>query len=445
MRTNSVGRTWVLAALVAVGVLAPGVAFAQNNPAELGGAGAGDGVNGVSGVNGYAPPANGNLPFPLYSTHPENGGLFLSMGFAYYHQTNPMKDQPIAVRGFMVTSPQVPDPDEDVTLDLGVPQGTFLGDRKIVLSTNQVTGPNSWQPGFTLEAGWKFLDGSALTVSWMYLTHTQLRAVATIANDPFQRFGPNLENSFITAFVFNFPNEFAGPFDKIATPNPEHPVPELSPTFDPAGGAVYGIWNGASIMTISFQQMAQQVEATYRIPFYDTECYRCSALIGPRFFWIDERFAWITTDLDFNGNDAPNWVARYTNIVSNRMYGVHAGFTQEYYLGHGWAAQLDLQAAVFGDIVKEYAKYELGLHDMQPQNKRSRRDYTIVPEVQATPSLMWYPWEGIQFRLAYDTFAFFNTISSPRPIDFNYSSLAPNWERTFRFFEGIQANIAIVF
>ena len=51
----------------------------------------------------------------------------------------------------------------------------------------------------------------------------------------------------------------------------------------------------------------------------------------------------------------------------------------------------------------------------------------------------------VQLRFGWDFFCFFNTDYSPRPIDFNYSSVDPNYERAFRFFDGLQSSIAFVF
>ncbi len=413
-----------------------------------------------TGAPDYAPPANANLPLPLYSTHPDLGGLFVSGGFVMYRQTNPLKDQPVAYRGLIITDP-VASLDPSVTgfpgtfVDLGqqlhegIGQGTFVGSRSVALDVHQVTGPNTYQPGFSMEGGWKFQDGSTLTLGWMYLAKSNLIAAATLTSIPNQQFRADQANSFLTSFVYNFPAEFGGPPSKITA---QVGLDELS---DPVQGAAFGIWNGSSVQTLQFEQKTQQIQATYRVPFYETECYRVSGLVGPRFFWIWERFTWRTTDIGLALNEAtetiitlptqPDWSAVYTNIVSNRMYGVFAGFSQEYYIGKGFAFMLDSNAAALLDIVKEQAKYELGAKDMTPQAKRRRTDYTIVPEVQATARVMYYPWEGIQISVGWDAMAFFNTISSPRPIDFNYGSLAPGWESTFRIFDGFQASLALVF
>ncbi len=62
------------------------------------------------------------------------------------------------------------------------------------------------------------------------------------------------------------------------------------------------------------------------------------------------------------------------------------------------------------------------------------------------PTLVWYPLPSVQVRLGYNAMAFFNTFSSPRPIDFNYGSLtAPMYQSTFRLFDGLNLGLAILF
>jgi hypothetical protein len=419
---------WVLAAMAA---LAPGRASAQAPMVENLAIGSGNPLGGNPtniGYTGYAPPANGNTIFPLYSTRPEEGGIYVGGGFVLYQWTNPLKSQLVAVRGFTVT--------DDSVLGPGT-SGQFVGSRTNALDVNQVTGPSTYNPGFNIDIGWKFNDGTALDVGYTYFFNTQLRAVATLAA-PHLQFGSNFAETFLFSDVFNFPPEFAGPPFKI---NPPNTINQES---------VYGIWNGATVETIEFIQRVQQLEATYRIPVYETECYRVNGLVGPRFFWIWERFKWLTSSYGSGTQGVnpfliPTWAAQYTNIVSNRMYGAHAGIQQEWYVGHGFATMLDAQVAAFIDIVKERAKYELALKDAPPQNKRAKTTYQLVPEFQLTPAIMWYPYEGIQVKVGYDLFAFLNTISSPRPIDFNYSALDPNWVSTARFFDGFQASISFSF
>ncbi len=86
MHNKSIGRAWLLAALA---VLAPGAAYAQGIAED------------------YAP-ADPTFPFPLYSTHPEAGGLFTFGEALIFRQTNTLKSEIVAQRGFVVTSPIVP-------------------------------------------------------------------------------------------------------------------------------------------------------------------------------------------------------------------------------------------------------------------------------------------------------------------------------------------------
>lgn len=197
-------------------------------------------------------------------------------------------------------------------------------------------------------------------------------------------------------------------------------------------------------MTEAFEQRFSEYEATWRFVLYENENFRISSLVGPRITWIWDKYQWRTTDQDVNGALDPSWVALYSNVVSNRLYGIHFGCSQECYIGHGFAYQLDLQTALFINSVKETAKYELGVVD-KPENKRAKRETTFVPELQGNLFLAWYPREGIQIRIGYDAMAFFNTISSPRPVDFNYGSLTPNYEKGFRLFDGWSAGLAINF
>lgn len=417
MRRRTSWRACVLAALA---ILAPARAWGQ-----LGGPGNPAGAVGGVGSGGadYAPPANWDTPLPLYSTQPGFGGLYFSGGYAMYQWSNPLKDQLVAVRGFV-------DYDGSVT---GGAAGTFVGSRNNALDVHQVTGPSSWQPGFTIEGGWKFQDGSALTLSYMWLTQSNMTAVATLAPPNFTQ-RQDLANTFLTSPVFNFPAQFAGPPFKVSTGNQE---------------ALFGIWNGASAMTEWFIQRYQQLQLIYRMPFYDTECYRISGLMGPKFAWFWEKYQWRTTDLGSTTQgaspiDQPSWTATYTNIDSNRMYGADIGLAQELYVGHGFALQLNTEVAAYMDVVRERTQYALDVRD-SVRNRRSRTNYTFVPEFEVTPSIMWYPVEGIQVRVGYDWALFLNTIATPRPVTFDYSGLDPARERQARFLEGFQANIAFIF
>ncbi|MHB1423056.1 MAG: hypothetical protein ACYC3I_07655 [Gemmataceae bacterium] len=413
MRIKSVWRAGVLAALAALAVLAPGKTLAQESWPQGGFA------------TGYAPPAV-QLPYPLYSTHPEAGGLFVAASYVMYNQTNPLRgqSQAIAYRGFVAT--------DDTVLNAPGTAGTFIGNRNVALDTNQVSGPYSFEPGFQLEVGWKFGDGSALTASFWWIAESQYSAAATLAAPNYQ-YRSDQAQTYLTSFVYNFPADFAGAPNKVT--NPQGTAGPYS---------VYGIWNGASVMTEVMWQRAEQFYMTYRKPFYETDCYRASALVGPKWFWIEDKFRWITTDLDVFGDSSPIYQGVYNNQVDNRMYGLYAGLQQEWYLGWGFAAMLNMNVAGYLDVVKTMVDYQRGDRG-GPEHKRTREMLQPVPEFQLTPSIMWYPMEGIQLQFSYDWFAFLNTVASQQPVDFNYSSLTPAYNNVARFFNGFQATIAFIF
>ncbi len=59
---------------------------------------------------------------------------------------------------------------------------------------------------------------------------------------------------------------------------------------------------------------------------------------------------------------------------------------------------------------------------------------------------MWYPWEAIQVRIGYSFIALFNTVASPRPIDFDYGRINPQFDTGInRLFHGFDIGVALVF
>ena len=421
-----------------------------------------------------------NLPLPLYHARPDAGGFFMSGSYAMYRQTNPIKSQTVAYRGFYAIDgtnlgPQaiVGTGTSSTIVASDVPNGTFIGSMADALNTQSVSGPSTYMPGFKVEGGWKFADESSITMGYLWLAKANYSATASLI-PPNLNIGPTGSESFISSPVYGYPSQYAGPVnDIIAFVDPalaarvtaqggtiptitvptviDPNAPAAAPSTVPleafaAPFAAYGIWNAADLMTIEFTQRFQQLELMYRKPVYETDDYRLSAAVGPRFAWIWERFKWTTTDLNAAGNGSQYDAAAYTNIVSNRLYGINAGLMQEWYLGHGFAAQVDIQAALFANIVKERAKYEFSyLKNATPISKRSKTVYTIVPEVQPSVGMAWYPVEGIEFRVNYDVMMFFNTIASPNPVNFSWGGLDPTYSSTFRIFDGFNAGLALVF
>jgi len=268
-------------------------------------------------------------------------------------------------------------------------------------------------------------------VSWLYLVENRYTATASII-PPNYLVGHDLAETFLFSPVTNFPPNYAGESNRTGNGNP---------------GSIFGIWNGSSEQSIELVQRFDQVDMTLRIPVWQNETHRQYALFGPRFVGIWERFKWRTVSSDVTGAASSDDTAYYMNTVSNMMYGVHVGGGHDWWIGNtpigGFSVSLDGEAALFYDFVKERAQYELG--DRSTAATHNRNTYSLVPELQAKLSVWWYPWEAVQVRLGYDFMAFFNTKSSPEPIDFNFGTITPKYESTFRFYNGLSFGVGFVF
>jgi hypothetical protein len=415
MRTLKLWGTWLLAA--AALTLAPNRLFAWPDcpPLATPGSNVGTNSDGFGTATGYAPP-DVVYPLPLYSTRPEDGGIYTGLDFLFMRQTNPLHGQNVAFFGLVDVDGSI---NQALTGD-STP-GAFFGSHLTALDVHQVSGPNDYVPGFKLSLGYRFGDGSAITYSWTHLFEHRTQAIVSAVSPPGLKFDPAFANSFITSFVFNFPGQFAG----AGNPNSTAPAPDTS-LGNPL--ATFGIWNAADIMTLQFIQRFEAHDLIYRFPVYENEYYRASGLVGPSFAWIWEGFKWVTVDADINGNSGPDTTAIYRNVTSNRMYGISVGCSQECYLGYGFATQLDLVGSMYLDFIREKARYELGTKFAGPISKRTKSEWSPVPGAHATVSTVWYPIEGVQIAVGYDALAFFNTLAAPQPIDFNYSSVSPQYE-----------------
>jgi hypothetical protein len=363
------------------------------------------------------------VPVPLGHNPANRGGLYLAASFVYFHQTNPLQHQPLAYAGFI-------DADGSLPTSRGTP-GTHYGTGNEVLDAKAAGGPGTYQPGLRVNIGWWFEDGTTLDMEWMHLAKAQYFHEATIATPGFH-FNGDLSNSFMYSTVFGFTNAFAGPQNKIN------------------GGdatVTYGIWDGFDVSTIQFIQRTEAFQFKLKTPlFYNDDFgYRMYGMVGPRFFWIWERFYWRTVNENPDGTAGPTDVGIYTNIVSNRMYGVFCGVGNEWYIGHGFACNLDMDVAGLLDVVKERAKYELGDKFLPGQIKRAKSDYTVVPEGKVELNLTWFPIESVELKIGYDFMAFANTIAAPNPVAFNVGALDPAWEHRWRFFDGFVAGLGIIF
>jgi hypothetical protein len=400
MKRNASGR---LVSLLLVGLLAvPGTVRAQVQALE------------------QAPPTP-LLPLPIGGQRYEEGGPFVGAEFLFWQQSNPLKRQQVAFRGFV-----------DVGGGITGAPGQYVGSLAPALHTDDVSGPITYQPGLSVVGGWRFRDGITLEAGWWHLSDARYSATASLLPQNL-RVGSTLADTFISSAVYNFPINYAGASQNVNLGNP---------------GDTFGIWNASSLMTIDFVQRFDMGMINFRVPIDQTEYWRMHGIIGGRAVIMWERFRWRTVSYDLNGQAAADDQAIYSNVVSNRWYGANLGVGGDWFLGDsplgGFAFSAEIHGSVGVDIVKERAKYELG--DFSTAASRAMNEYTISPLVQGDLSLWWYPTQGIQCRLGWQCLAIFNTIASPRPIDFNVGAVAPGYERgIIRFFNGLHVGVAIVF
>jgi hypothetical protein len=356
----------------------------------------------------------------------ETGGLYIFAEALYFKQTRSLGSQLVAVRGFM-------DIDGSVT---GVPR-TFVGSGQEALNTNMVSGAGNWQPGSNVGLGWRFENGWNIDVNWIHLAEARYSASAsTIGPGFFVGNLPNglaLANTFLFSPVVNFPPEFAGAPQNLAIGNL---------------GATYGIWNAAETMQEQFVQRFDMGGINMRAPIWQTDCYRLYGRFGPRLVTIWENYTWRTISADPVGQTTGADVANYHNTVSNRMYGGYFGCGNDWYYGTtpigGFAGTIDLNAGLYMDLVKGRAGYTLDTRSFEAH--RSRNLNALVPGLDAKLALWWYPWEAVSLNIGYNAFAFFNTIASRYPIDFNMGTIDPQYNTgIFRYIGGFSAGISFVF
>jgi hypothetical protein len=372
------------------------------------------------------------------------------MEFVMFRQTNPIRHQLLAVRGLV-------DVDGSITGDLNgtvvntdtqVPfiirgplvPGNFLGTATPALFSDDLRGQETYQPGYRLTVGYRFDNGSAIEANWMHLQKATYTANASLIPRNYENLaagGGLLADTFLFLPFFNLPPEFAGANTELALGNP---------------GAAFGIFNGAINASISFQQRYDQFDIRGRVPWYQNECLRCYGFAGGRFAWIWERFLLRAVSASFIGTSRPEDVGTYTNIVSNRMYGPFVGFGFERYLGYGFAAGLELEAAALADIARAKAQVQNGDRNsaarLTPfvEIKKALSDFNPVGEVGANAQLYWYPIEGVQLRVGWNFMSFYNTLFAHDPVAFDARNFDPDWKnRAVRFFDGFNAGIGFIF
>lgn len=369
-----------------------------------------------------------NVPLPL--GNPGERGFYAFAEMVYLAQTWTLGEQTVAVRGLL-----------DSTGAVTTLPGLLIGSGVPALNTNDF-GRRSFAPGLRLGLGFKTADGISITASYLATASQDYSATASLV-PPLFRGNPNLSDTFLTAPVFNFPPNFAGPPIKTTLDGATVPIPGGGSVTFPEG-LFYGIWNGASLMTINYTTRYTEADIGVRVPLFATANSRIYGLAGGRHNWFFERFQWRTVSYDINGVAGPFDAADYSNTLSQRMYGPYLGCGHEVYLGNRFAVSTDLTGALLLSIIKERAKYELG--DETIQNKRSVNETDLVPSFGANVNLWWYPISGVQMRVGYQAQTFFNTKRMDEPISFNYGAIDPAYgTQAFRLLHGINVGIGLFF
>lgn len=359
----------------------------------------------------------GPLSHPRY----DDGGLYTGLEGILYSTNRPLASQSVAIRGFL-------DLDGSVT---GTP-GTYVGSKQEALNTEQLMGPGVQQPGWNLFLGYRFEGGVVVELDWTHLVQGVYTATAALISPTFN-VGNQFQNTFLFSPVNNFSTLWAGPAQKF-------------PQGD--AGATFGIWNGASYEEIRFIQRFDLYQLNVRLPIFETADYRTYGIFGPRIAWLWDEFLWTTEATDQFGNGGPEFSAIYHNYVSNRLYGMHFGWGGDWWLGStpigGFAFTFEAEAAMYADMVKMNAGYELA--DGSVSSTRDGRKTTLSPGLEARLGLWYYPWEAVSINIGYDVISFFNTISSQQPIDFNLGQVNPQYNyQFFRYFQGLRFGITFVF
>ncbi len=389
---------------------------------SLGGAGRGYAQYGGYPVSGLP---EENVPIP--TGNPGGHGFYTTGGFTMLTMTKGLGEQAIALRGLY----------DSGGLVTGAP-GTFIGSNppKVALNSEQV-GRTSWMPGFTIGLGYKLDNGVSV-----YSNYTQTKKQTYIAGASLApQFGhginyqPNLSETYLTAPVYNFTPDYAGPAVKTQS---DFLDPNLS------SGNFYGIWNGANVMNIEFQHKFTAGEIGARVPVLDTDFSRVYMLGGLRYAWFFERFRWRTVSSDINGISFPSDTATYTNTLSQHLYGPFLGCGHEVYLGKRFSVSLDTTGAMLLNFNKERAKYKLG--DATTANKRSRNDFLLTPNANADVNLLWFPIEGVQVKLGYTVQTYFNTKYMKEPVAFDYGAIDPAYrDGYFRIVHGMNVGVGLFF
>ena len=134
---------------------------------------------------GFQTPVNSDPVYRLPTGRAGDAGFYTAFEFVMLTQTRAIGHQTIATRGFYRFGRQCH----------GRP-GTFVGPNTEAINTRNFS-PFTYQPGYAIEAGYRFDDGTRIFANYLQLidAHYSLGAGQT---PTFQRSNADLSNTFIT-------------------------------------------------------------------------------------------------------------------------------------------------------------------------------------------------------------------------------------------------------
>ncbi len=345
------------------------------------------------------------------------------MEYVMFAQTRAIGNQTIARYGFY----------DLIGLTSGKP-GAIVGSGREAINPNMFRGQPTFSPGFSVEIGYRFDDGTKIFANYtqLYDAHYSIGA-STVPPHYAVPFGPGnqitLADSFVSSPVYSFNSFFAGPAGKVT---------------GASDNSVYGIWNAASQMDVKFTQRYQGAQIGTRVPALMTDYSRVYGIGGAQFSWFFERFQWRTVASPQDGNVTPQDAANYTNTLSQRMYGPFVGCGHEIFVANQFSLSCDLTGALLLNVDKERAKYKLG--DDTVASKWGDQNFRLTPNANIAVNAWWYPIEGVQMRIGYQAMTFYNTLYMINPVGFNFGNIAPQYEfKAFRLVHGFNLGIGFFF
>jgi hypothetical protein len=197
-------RWFIKGAVLAAALGGPGRAHAQDSPLDfLDAAYPTPTARGQAPANiGFDAGLNSEPTLPIPTGHAGDSGFYAAAEYVMLTQNRTMGTQTVALRGVIDSSGLI-----------SGNAGSYVGQGLEALNTGQL-GRTTYTPGFQVELGYRFEDGTRIFANYLQLFDAHYSAGATLV-PPGQASGPNLVNTYLVSPVFNFNPQYAGPATKL--------------------------------------------------------------------------------------------------------------------------------------------------------------------------------------------------------------------------------------